>query len=55
MTITMAKNAVHSEPLITGARFGFVFEPVREKINYLGFRPGPTQTYLYGHRSRLEP
>ena len=29
-------------------------EPVREKTNNLGFRPGPTQTRLYSHRSRLE-
>ena len=25
-------------------------EPVREKNNTLGFRPGPTQTGLYSHR-----
>ena len=25
-------------------------EPVREKTNNLGFRPGPTQTRLYTHR-----
>ena len=30
------------------------FEPVHEKINNLGFRPGLTQTRLYSHRSRLE-
>ena len=30
------------------------FELVREKTNNLGFRPGPTQTGLYSHRSRLE-
>ena len=29
-------------------------EPVREKTNNLGFRPGPTQTGLYSHRKRLE-
>ena len=29
-------------------------EPVRDKTNNLGFRPGPTQTGLYCHRSRLE-
>ena len=29
-------------------------EPVHEKTNNLGFRPGPTQTRLYSHRSRLE-
>ena len=29
-------------------------EPMREKTNNLGFRPGPTQTDLYSHRSRLE-
>ena len=29
-------------------------EPVHEKTNNLGVRPGPTQTRLYSHRSRLE-
>ena len=29
-------------------------EPVREKTNNLGFRPGPTQTGLYSHRKWLE-
>ena len=28
-------------------------EPLREKTNNLGFRPGPTQTGLCRHRSRL--
>ena len=28
-------------------------EPVREKTNNLGFRPGPTQTGLYSHRKWL--
>ena len=27
---------------------------MRDKTNNLGFRPGPTQTDLYCHRSRLE-
>ena len=31
-----------------------IFEPVRDKTNNLGFPPGPTQTGLYSHRSRLE-
>ena len=30
------------------------FEPVRDKTNNLGFRPGPTQIGLYSHRSRLK-
>ena len=30
------------------------FEPVREKTNNLGFRPGLTQTGLYNHRRWLE-
>ena len=34
--------------------FEATFEPVHEKTNNLGFRPGPTQTRLYSHRSRLE-
>ena len=29
------------------------FEPRREKTGLRGFRPGPTQTDLYSHRSRL--
>ena len=29
-------------------------EPVHEKTNNLGFRPGPTQTGLYSHRRWLE-
>ena len=29
-------------------------EPVHDKTNNLGFRPGPTQTDLYSYRSRLE-
>ena len=31
-----------------------VFEPLLEKTNNLGFWPGPAQTGLYSHRSRLE-
>ena len=31
-----------------------VNEPVHEKTNNLGFRPGPTQTRLYSHRRWLE-
>ena len=30
------------------------FEPVHEKTNNLGFRPGLTQTGLYSHRTLLE-
>ena len=30
------------------------YEPVREKTNNLGFRPGLTQTGLYSHRRWLE-
>ena len=30
------------------------FEPVRDKTNNLGFRPGPTHTDFYSYRSRLE-
>ena len=29
-------------------------EPLHEKTNNLFFHPGPTQTGLYSHRSRLE-
>ena len=29
-------------------------EPVHDKTNNLGFRPGPTQTGLYKHRRWLE-
>ena len=31
-----------------------IIEPVREKTNNLGFRPGPTQTGLYSYRRWLE-
>ena len=31
-----------------------LIEPVRDKTNNLGFRPGLTQTRLHSHRSRLE-
>ena len=34
--------------------FGNTNEPRREKTGLRGFRPGPTQTGLYSHRSRLE-
>ena len=29
-------------------------EPLREKTNNLEFRPDPTQTGLYSHRSKLD-
>ena len=31
-----------------------ILEPVHEKTNNLGFRPGLTQTGLYKHRKELE-
>ena len=31
-----------------------VVEPVHDKTNNLGFRPGPTQTSLYSHRRNPE-
>ena len=31
-----------------------IIEPVHEKTNNLGFRPGLTQTGLYSHRKELE-
>ena len=33
---------------------GKLNEPRREKTGLRGFRPGPTQTDLYSHRSGLE-
>ena len=36
------------------SRIQLLNEPVRDKTNNLGFRPGPTLTSLYCHRSRLE-
>ena len=30
-------------------RFLLLIQPVRVKINNLGYRPGPTQTDLYSH------
>ena len=32
----------------------FEFEPVREKTDKFGFRPGPTQTRLYSHSLKLK-
>ena len=32
----------------------FRYEPVREKTNNLGFRPGLTQTRLHSHTIKLE-
>ena len=32
----------------------YILEPVHEKTNNLGFRPGPTQTSLYSHRRNPE-
>ena len=34
--------------------FNYVTEPLHEKNNDLGFRPGPTHTSLYTHKRRLE-
>ena len=34
--------------------FILVVEPVHDKTNNLGFRPGPTQTSLYSHRRNPE-
>ena len=33
---------------------GYRSEPLYEKTSNLGFQPGPTQTSLYSHRSKLE-
>ena len=38
---------------ISRVRIGII-EPVHEKTNNLGFRPGLTQTRLYSHRIKLE-
>ena len=34
--------------------FQISYEPVHDKTNNLGFRPGPTQTSLYSHRRNPE-
>ena len=34
--------------------FHRINEPMHEKTNNLGFRPGPTQTRLYSHGIKLE-
>ena len=34
--------------------FKRIHEPLHEKTNNLGFRPGLTQTDLYSHRRKLE-
>ena len=49
--------SVHSPHLIRNERNPAnrqLFEPVHEKTNNLGFRPGPTRTGLYRHRIKLE-
>ena len=35
-------------------RSTLIYEPVHEKTNNLGLRPGPTQTKLYGDSIKLE-
>ena len=40
--------------LLIAAGSELLHETSREKTNKLGFRPGPTQTSLYSHRSRPE-
>ena len=35
-------------------QFRIKIEPVHEKTNNLGFRPGPTQTRLHSHTIKLE-
>ena len=47
------ENARHQyQPKVSTLRY--TDEPLRNKASKLGFRPGPTQTGLYSHRSSLE-
>ena len=39
---------------LTNLKIGLTDEPVHEKTNNLGFRPGPTQTRLNSHSLKLE-
>ena len=50
-----SNNKIHKmlTNIINGAMF-VTYEPVHEKTNNLGFRPGLTQTGLYSHRTLLE-
>ena len=48
------KGQKQSSTLSCDSSYLHIFEPVHEKTNNLGFRPGPTQTGLCSHRSRLE-
>ena len=43
----------HSYCCVVGGS-SVIIEPRCEKIGLRGFRPGPTQTELYNHRSWLE-
>ena len=42
------------EGTMTENKMVIINEPVHEKTNNLGFRPGPTQTRLYSHSIKLE-
>ena len=47
------EDETDDKPLLPWERKG-VYEPRCEKTGLWGFRPGPTQTKLYGHRGWLE-
>ena len=53
-SLTLGHCATHKYKEIETSLTELSIEPVHEKTNNLGFRPGPTQTRLYSHRSRLE-
>ena len=48
------RERFHGDPRFEGMDTVNHFEPVCEKTNNLGFRPGPTQTGLYSHSIKLE-
>ena len=51
---TSNHEVLYSTAQPPGSPESMINEPVHEKTNNLGFRPGPTQTGLYSHRTLLE-
>ena len=48
------KEVCGGEQLVCWTVVNFEYEPVHEKTNNLGFRPGQTLTRLYSHSIKLE-
>ena len=54
MSVSEMKLSLSSSCGIVTTTILFTYEPVHDKTNNLGFRPGPTQTSLYSHRRNPE-